>query len=131
MQLRIESRVGSLEAGKDADLAVWSADPLSTRAKCEQTWIDGRRYFSLEEDAAARATIAAERRRIIQKVLDQSRSGRQDGEGGGDPTAGEDDASSPRRRGARPGDSDRYRGGSDDDGMKPGDCGCGREEDGR
>jgi imidazolonepropionase-like amidohydrolase len=122
-QLRIEARVGSLEAGKDADLAVWSHDPLSTQAKCEQTWIDGRRYFSLDEDAAARKTVAAERQRILHKIIEAARSSRPEGEGG-DPTATDDEGGS-RRRG-RPGDGDRSH--SDYEGMRPGDCGCGREE---
>jgi imidazolonepropionase-like amidohydrolase len=126
-QLGIEGRVGSLEPGKDADVVVWSDDPLSTRARCEQTWIDGRRYFSLGEDAAARRKIASERQRIIQKVLEASRRDRGSEEGGpGEPTAGED---APRRRG-RPGGDDGYRGGSDDF-MRPGDCGCGHEEEWR
>jgi imidazolonepropionase-like amidohydrolase len=68
-QLGIESRVGSLEVGKDADLAIWSGPPLSSLSRCEETWIDGRCYFSLEKDAQARKQIAAERQRIIQKIL--------------------------------------------------------------
>ncbi len=69
MQLGIFDRTGSLTAGKDADLALWSADPLSYAARCEATWVDGRRLFSLAQDAAARATIATERQRLVQKAL--------------------------------------------------------------
>jgi N-acetylglucosamine-6-phosphate deacetylase len=69
IQLGIQELVGSLEAGKDADFVIWSGDPLSSLSRCEQTWIDGRRYFSLEEDAAHREHIGSERRRIIQKLL--------------------------------------------------------------
>ncbi|MCX6951029.1 MAG: amidohydrolase, partial [Verrucomicrobia bacterium] len=68
-QLRIDDRVGSLEAGKDADFVIWSASPLSTYARAEQTWIDGRRYFSLEDDAAARVAATAEREALVQKAL--------------------------------------------------------------
>jgi N-acetylglucosamine-6-phosphate deacetylase len=42
-QLKIDQYVGSIEPGKQADLVVWSGSPLSTLARCEQTWIDGRR----------------------------------------------------------------------------------------
>src|SRR5262245_15801432 len=35
-QLRIDNRVGSLEVGKDADVAVWNSHPLSTRAIAER-----------------------------------------------------------------------------------------------
>jgi N-acetylglucosamine-6-phosphate deacetylase len=125
-QLKVDDRVGSLEPGKDADIVVWSHDPLSTSARCEQTWIDGRRYFSLDEDAAARDRIAGERRRIIQKILDSAKPDR-GGADRGDPSAG--DAAGGRRR-ERPGEWDSYRGGSDGF-MRPGDCGCGGEEDWR
>jgi len=67
--LRIQDRVGSLEPGKDADFVVWNGDPLSQFTKAEQTWIDGKRYFSLEEDAARRAQVDKERRQLIQAVL--------------------------------------------------------------
>jgi imidazolonepropionase-like amidohydrolase len=67
--LAIDDRVGSLEAGKDADFVVWSGNPLSQFTRAEQTWVDGRRYFSLEEDAALREQVDDERQRLIQAVL--------------------------------------------------------------
>lgn len=67
-QLGIEDRVGSIEVGKDADLSVWSGYPMSTLSRCEQTWVDGRQYFSLEKDEALREQIAAERARLIAKI---------------------------------------------------------------
>lgn len=87
-QLRIDARVGSLEPGKDADLVVWSGSPLSTYSRVEQTWIDGRRYFSREEDAAARAVDAKERAALIQLALPARQralaaGGGGEGEGGG------------------------------------------------
>lgn len=68
-QLRIDHRVGSLEVGKDADFVIWSGSPLSTYSKCEQTWIEGRKYFDLEEDLKMRERVKTERARLIQKVL--------------------------------------------------------------
>ncbi|MBI4625867.1 MAG: amidohydrolase family protein [Verrucomicrobia bacterium] len=68
-QLRIDDRVGSLEPGKDADFVIWSGSPLSTYTRAEQTWIDGRRYFSLEDDAALRAAATTEREALAQKAL--------------------------------------------------------------
>jgi imidazolonepropionase-like amidohydrolase len=70
--LAIHNRVGSLEPGKDADFVVWSGNPLSQFTKAEQTWIDGKRYFSLEEDAARRESVEKERRMLIQAVLNAS-----------------------------------------------------------
>lgn len=68
-QLRIDSKVGSIEKGKDADLAVWSGPPLSSMSRCERTFVDGRQQFSLEEDASLRERDAKERTRLIQKIL--------------------------------------------------------------
>ena len=75
IQLGIFDRTGSLTAGKDADLALWSDDPLSYAARCEATWVDGRQLFSLAQDAEARTRIAAERQRLIQKALDGGKGG--------------------------------------------------------
>jgi imidazolonepropionase-like amidohydrolase len=43
--LGLEDRVGSLEAGKDADFVVLSGDPLSVYATVEQTWVEGRLIY--------------------------------------------------------------------------------------
>jgi N-acetylglucosamine-6-phosphate deacetylase len=68
-QLRIDQHVGSLTPGKHADLVVWSGRPLSTLSRCEQTWIDGRRYFDLKSDAEMRNRDAQLRAHLIQKAL--------------------------------------------------------------
>jgi len=44
-QLRIDSRVGSLENGKDADVVVWTHHPLSSYAIVDRTYIDGTLYY--------------------------------------------------------------------------------------
>jgi imidazolonepropionase-like amidohydrolase len=43
--LGLDSRIGTLEAGKDADFIVLSGDPLSVYAHVEQTWVEGRKVF--------------------------------------------------------------------------------------
>jgi imidazolonepropionase-like amidohydrolase len=43
--LGLDSRVGSLESGKDADFIVLSGDPLSVYTHVEQTWVEGRKVF--------------------------------------------------------------------------------------
>ncbi|MEE9167581.1 MAG: amidohydrolase family protein [Candidatus Neomarinimicrobiota bacterium] len=69
IQLGIDERVGSLEEGKDGDFVVWSGNPLSTYTVCEQTWIDGMKYFDLVRDQQERREVNAERSRLIQKIL--------------------------------------------------------------
>jgi N-acetylglucosamine-6-phosphate deacetylase len=69
IQLKIDARTGSLEAGKDADVAVFSGPPTSPLSRCVRTFVDGRELFSLEADAALRAADARERARLIQKAL--------------------------------------------------------------
>ncbi len=73
--IAIDDRVGSLEPGKDADFVIWNGNPLSQFTRAEQTWVDGRRYFSLEEDAAMREQIESERTQLIQAVLSASGNG--------------------------------------------------------
>ena len=50
IQLGIDKRVGSIDVGKDADLALFTAHPLSTYAVVEKTFIDGQIYFDRELD---------------------------------------------------------------------------------
>ncbi|MBW3599759.1 MAG: amidohydrolase, partial [Planctomycetes bacterium] len=68
-QLRIEQHVGSLAPGKDADLVIWSGPPLSNFTRCEQTWIDGRKYFDREDDLQQREESRRRKEQLIQKVL--------------------------------------------------------------
>lgn len=84
-QLRIDNRVGSLEVGKDADLVVWSGKPMSTMTRCEQTWIDGIRYFDLMHDAWLRRQNMHIRDALIQKILASGESMRTDGKDNDDP----------------------------------------------
>lgn len=81
-QLRIDDRVGSLEAGKDADVVVWSGPPLSTLSRCEQTWVDGRPMFSLQKDLELRARDRHWKSLLVASILDEdfARSSGEDSE---------------------------------------------------
>lgn len=67
--LHIDHQTGSIKVGKDADLVLWNSNPLSIYAKPEKTIVDGIVYFDLERDIELRRAIAAERNRIIQKMI--------------------------------------------------------------
>jgi imidazolonepropionase-like amidohydrolase len=49
--LHLDRRIGSLEAGKDADFIMLSGDPLSVYTRVEQTWVEGQMVFDLERPA--------------------------------------------------------------------------------
>ena len=57
----IDDRVGSLEAGKDADIVLWENYPLSSYARVRTTYIDGEVVFDIDADMAMRAEIEAEK----------------------------------------------------------------------
>lgn len=44
-QMKLDARVGSLEAGKDADFLVLDGDPLSTYTHVLETWVEGEKLF--------------------------------------------------------------------------------------
>jgi imidazolonepropionase-like amidohydrolase len=73
--LHVDAKVGSLKTGKDADVVVWSDNPLSIYAKAEQTIVDGIIYFDRARDLELRKKIAAERNRLVQKMLGEKRGG--------------------------------------------------------
>ncbi|MBK8911241.1 MAG: amidohydrolase family protein [Chlorobi bacterium] len=49
-QLGIEKRVGSIEVGKEADLAIFNAHPLSVYSICQKTVVDGVVRFDRDRD---------------------------------------------------------------------------------
>jgi imidazolonepropionase-like amidohydrolase len=54
-QLGVDKHIGSLEVGKDADIAVFSAHPFAPDARVEMTMVEGAILFDREKDVAARA----------------------------------------------------------------------------
>jgi adenine deaminase len=73
--LGISEQTGSIKVGKDADVVLWSANPLSIYAKAEKTYIDGILYFDRENDEKLRQDLAVERERIIQKMISAKEGG--------------------------------------------------------
>ena len=73
--LGIADRTGSIKVGKDADVVLWSDNPLSIYAKAEKTFVDGILYFDRENDKRLRQELAKERERIIQKMIAAKKEG--------------------------------------------------------
>ena len=121
IQLGVGDRIGSLEPGKDADLAVWSGDPLSYRTRCLSTWVDGRELYSEAADLALAVEAETERQRIIQKLLTEDV-----GVAKASPADGEEADKPASRELAELRDEMEalWRSGSDPDLARPGVCGC-------
>ena len=78
-QLGIDKHVGSLEVGKDADLAVWSTNPLDYRTVCKQTWIDGHLYHELKRTRERERERAKERTDLVAKARKSLGEGKETG----------------------------------------------------
>lgn len=61
IQLGIDKRTGSIEVGKDADLAIWNGHPFSPFSRVDTTMIEGEVYFDRVADAQKRADNEKER----------------------------------------------------------------------
>lgn len=73
--LHLDDHMGSLKQGKDADIVVWSDNPLSIKAKVEQTIIDGMILYDKDRDMELRKTNQEEKARIISKMLASNEKG--------------------------------------------------------
>jgi imidazolonepropionase-like amidohydrolase len=73
--LHIDDRVGSIKEGKEADLVLWNAHPLSIYAKAEKTIIQGTTYFDMEQDKALRESIKKERGTLVKMMVAEKDSG--------------------------------------------------------
>jgi len=98
IQLGIQNRVGSIEVGKDADLAIWNAHPLSVYARVDTTFIDGDIFFDRQQDLARRPELAKERARL--ELAEPNKP----------PTQGAQSPQAPRRRRPTNEDDDTWEG---------------------
>ena len=82
--LDLEDRVGSLEAGKDADFVVLSGDPLSVYTTVEQTWVEGRLIYDRSDPEHRRYAVGghdvyratAEEEEALRRLLELEGDGR-------------------------------------------------------
>jgi len=73
--LHLDHRMGSIKVGKDADVVLWSDNPLSIYAVCEKTIIDGVVYFDIEKDAKRQKANRKEKARIVEKMIQAKKGG--------------------------------------------------------
>ncbi len=73
--LHVDDRMGSIKEGKDADVVLWSDNPLSVYARVLQTYVDGIKYYDVNDDEQKRTVNEKERARLIQKMLDAKAKG--------------------------------------------------------
>jgi adenine deaminase len=75
-QLAIDNRVGSIEAGKDADLVIYDKNPLSNYAKVQKVMIDGQKYFDRDSEVSGRPAKQLQKQKLVDKEKqDQQRQG--------------------------------------------------------
>ncbi|WP_029037012.1 amidohydrolase family protein [Salinimicrobium xinjiangense] len=73
--LHIDDRVGSIKEGKDADLVLWTANPLSVYAKPEKTLIEGVVYFDIERDRELREEVEKQKNLLATQMLKAKNNG--------------------------------------------------------
>ncbi|MBL8216267.1 MAG: amidohydrolase [Bryobacterales bacterium] len=66
-QLDLDNRIGSIEAGKDADLVLFDKHPLSSFAKVQKVLIDGTVYFDRDTDLSDRNRRQLEKQKLLDK----------------------------------------------------------------
>ncbi len=69
IQLGVDKLTGSIEVGKQADLVLWSGNPLSNFSRVLQTYVDGRLYFDLNKDHQLRERDQQNRAILEQRAL--------------------------------------------------------------
>ena len=73
--LQVDDKVGSIKIGKDADVVLWSDNPLSIYAKAEKTVVDGTIFYDLDKENETLATIQKQRSELINSLLEAKNNG--------------------------------------------------------
>lgn len=68
-QLHIDDWVGSLEEGKDADFVIWDGPPLSIYSKVEETWIEGKKFWSIDNNLELEERDQLLRENLIKTIM--------------------------------------------------------------
>ena len=73
--LHLDSHMGSIKVGKDADVVLWTDNPLSVYAKVDKTIVDGVVYFDADTDKQLREDLRKDRARIINLMIEAKKGG--------------------------------------------------------
>tara|TARA_R110001592_G_scaffold319883_1_gene597701 strand:+ start:1097 stop:4147 length:3051 start_codon:yes stop_codon:yes gene_type:complete len=73
--LHLDDKMGSIKVGKDADVVLWSDNPLSIYATVEKTIIEGVVYFDRQMDEALQKRNREEKAKIIEKMIGEKAKG--------------------------------------------------------
>lgn len=66
--LRLQDKIGSIEVGKDGDIAIFDAHPFSVYSKCVMTIIEGEVYFDREETLTTDKWLKGEKPKKVKKI---------------------------------------------------------------
>ncbi len=75
--LHLDDKLGSIKVGKDADLVLWTDNPLSIYAKVEMTLVDGCIYYDRAKSEQQQLEVEKDRARIINKII-KDKNGKSD-----------------------------------------------------
>ncbi len=73
--LQVDDKVGSIKEGKDADVVLWSNNPLTIYATVEKTIVDGIIFFDLDQEKTKNETVQKERNELINLMLEAKNKG--------------------------------------------------------
>jgi imidazolonepropionase-like amidohydrolase len=72
--LHLDQHMGSIKVGKDADVVLWSGNPLSVYSKVEKTFVDGICEYDAEANAKMEKELAVDRARLINLILKEPKA---------------------------------------------------------
>jgi imidazolonepropionase-like amidohydrolase len=73
--LHLDKQLGTIEKGKDADLVIWTDNPLSVYAKVDKTFVDGVCLFDTDRNKQLTEDIQAEKNRLYNKIIEAKKGG--------------------------------------------------------
>jgi imidazolonepropionase-like amidohydrolase len=76
-QLGVDKYVGSIDVGKDADLAIFSGHPFAPTSRVEMTLVDGRVFFDRSKAPTLESVLQQSRRGPRQPVVPNNETGGQ------------------------------------------------------